>query len=141
MKRRTLLIPSLFAIWMLIVALACNLTSDARPPTLVRATNTPPPTIGYATLAPNQLPQQVTVVPQQQTEAILLNLMYQVQMENLSAHVSRLEGFYTRHVSSSRNDPERGIGAAANYIQQQFEQIRANSYQNSFAVLDRKSVV
>lgn len=119
---------------MLIVALACNLTSDARPPTLVRATNTPPPTIGYATLAPNQLPQQVTVVPQQQTEAILLNLMNQVQMENLSAHVSRLEGFYTRHVSSSRNDPERGIGAAANYIQQQFEQIRANSYQNSFAV-------
>jgi hypothetical protein len=119
---------------MLIVALACNLTSDSRPPTLVRATNTPPPTIGYATLAPNQLPPQTTLVPRQQTEATLLNLMNQVQMENLSQHVTVLEGFYSRHVNSPQSDPLRGVGAAANYVQEQFNQIRANSYQNTFSV-------
>jgi hypothetical protein len=135
MKRRPLIIPLLFGTWMLVVALACNLSSDARPPTLApRATNTPPPTIGYATIPPEQLPQQATLLPPQQTEATLLNLMNQIQMENLSRHVTALESFYSRHVNSTQSDPQRGVGGAKDYILDQFNQIRANSYQNSFVV-------
>lgn len=117
------------------VALACNLSSDNRPPTVLpRATNTPPPTIGYATLPAEELPPQATVMPQQQTDTALLNVINQVAMENLSSHVNTMQNFYTRHVNSAVNDPARGIGAAKNYILDQFYRIRDNSYQTSFVV-------
>jgi hypothetical protein len=136
MKRRPLIIPLFFGLWMFVVALACNLSSDARPPTIApRATNTPPPTIGYATLPPNQLPPQATVMPQQsQTQTTLLNLINQVAADRLSMHIAAMQGFYTRHANSTQSDPARGVGAAANYILDQFYQIRDNSYQNSFVV-------
>ena len=49
-------------------------------------------------------------------------------------HVNSMQGFYSRHVNSPASNPTQGIGAAKNYILQQFEEIRANSYQNSFVV-------
>jgi hypothetical protein len=120
---------------MVVVALACNLSSDNRPPTVMpRATNTPPPTLGYATLSPAELPPQATSMPQQpQIDTALLNLLNEVQMENLAQHVNTLQGFYTRHVNSPPSS-STGIGAAKDYILDQFNQIRDSSFQQSFVV-------
>ncbi len=126
---------------MFLVGIACNLSSDSRPPTLApRATSTPPPTIGYATLPPEELPQQTTpVAPQQNTT--LLNLINQVAVDRLSMHVTSLSGFYSRHVNSVRNNGTQGIDAARDYVLRQFEEIRANSYQNSFVVFPHEFAV
>jgi hypothetical protein len=127
---------------MFLVAIACNLSSDSRPPTLApRATNTPPPTIGYATLPPEELPQQATPVGPQQQDTTLLNLINQVATDRLSMHVTTMQGYYTRHVNSPSNNPSQGIGAAKNYVLERFEEIRANSYQNSFVVFSHDFVV
>lgn len=127
MKRRLLLpLIALASLWL--AAIACNLSSDSAPPTIVpRATATPPPTIGYATLAPEELPMVATTMPQQQTGTALLNVINQVQGDRLYEHVSNLQNTFTRHINSSRTDPSRGVGAAAAYIQRQFESIRDNS--------------
>ena len=127
---------------MLIVALACNLSSDSRPPTIApRATNTPPPTLGYATLSPDELPPQATSMPQQpQLDTALLNLMNEVQMESLARHVNTMQGFYTRHVNSP-SSATSGVGAAKDYILGQFNEIRDNSYQQSFVVFTHEFTV
>lgn len=124
MKRT--LIPILFALGMLFVALACNLTTS-EPPTLIpRATNTPPPTIGYATLSPDELPTQaVTVVAQ--VDPTLINLTNCVETDRLMLHIDSLQNFGTRHVNSPYNLPNQGIGAAYNYILSEFEQISIES--------------
>jgi len=126
MTRLRRLFPPLIAsaaLW--IAALACNLTGENNPATLVpRTTATPPPTIGYATLAPGELPQQATALPQARTGAALLNALNQVQGDRLFEHVSALQSMFTRHVNSPQNDPNRGIGAAVTYITRQFEAIR-----------------
>lgn len=120
--------PLFFAFILFVTAMACNLSSDSRPPTLApRATPTPPPTIGYATLAPEELPVQATVQPQQRTDAVLINLLNQVQADRLFMHINALQNMYTRHVNSSPNDPQYGIGAAYAYITQQFTEIRDSS--------------
>jgi hypothetical protein len=136
-KYPPLLTPLLSGLSLLFAVLACNLSGDTRPPTLVpRPSATPPPTIGYATLAPEEFPMEATQVPQQQrTDAALLNLIAQVEADRLIAHVSALEGFVTRHFNSGGGGPNRGIDAAANYIINQFNQIRDQAYQGNFAVL------
>src|SRR5215213_6497696 len=118
MNKRLTLISILLGLWLTLLALACNLTTP-QPPTLVpRASATPLPTIGYATLSPQELPQQATLIPQ--SDAVLLNLMNQVQPDRLYAHVDALQRLGTRHVNSSYAIPGGGINAARDYIVQQF---------------------
>ncbi|MBK8024189.1 MAG: M20/M25/M40 family metallo-hydrolase [Chloroflexi bacterium] len=140
MRQRT--VPSrrtipLLLIWLGLVAMACNLSDSGPPPTVVpRATSTPPPTIGYATLAPEEYPDaatQIAMVPQQPDMA-LSNLMAQVVPDRLFMHVSTLVNMKTRHVNSSYSTPNEGIGAAARYVQAEFNAIRANSVQQAFSV-------
>lgn len=122
---------------MLVAALACNLTDTAPPPSLVpRATFTPPPTIGFPTLAPEEFPDQATNIPRSdpRPDAALLNVMNRVEIDRLILHVDALVGMRTRHVLSSWTNPSEGIGAAYNYVLNQFNQIRDQS-QNSFTVL------
>ncbi len=122
---------------MLLAALACNLTDNAAPPTLVmRASVTPPATIGFATLAPEELPAQATTIPRSESrpDTTLLNVMNQVEPDRLILHIDALVGMRTRHVLSSWTNPSEGIGAAYNYIMTQFNGIRDQS-QNSFSVL------
>lgn len=115
-------------------ALACNLSEDSRPPTIIpRASPTPPPTIGYATLQPDELPQEATIVAPERDETVLLNLLNQVQPDRLFVHVNALQNFGSRHVNSPTDNPSYGIGAAADYIQRQFEAIRDQS-QGRFSV-------
>jgi hypothetical protein len=136
-----LTLPILFcALSMMLAVLACNLSDNAAPATLVlRATPTPPPTIGYATLPPEQFPQQeATVAPR--AETLMINLINQVQTDRLMLHVSSLVDMTTRHVNSPYNVPGRGIGAAQEYILNEFNQIVTLS-QGAFRVLPQPFTV
>lgn len=128
LRTRLTLIGVAFSL--LIAALACNLTDNATTPTLVlRPTATPPPTIGYATLSPEELPQQApTLAPR--TETQMLSLINQVQTDRLMQNVWTLVNFGTRHILSPANLPDRGIGAARQYVLDQFNQIAVNSRGN-----------
>ncbi len=137
MKRRPTVVFTLLTLWFLLVLLACNLTESPEPPTLVpRATSTPPPTIGYATLAPNEYPAQATQISPNiaRSDTTLLSILNQVEPDSLFQHVDALFGMRTRHVNSSTLSATEGIGAAASYIINQFNDIRAQSLQNSFSV-------
>ncbi|MBZ0287851.1 MAG: M20/M25/M40 family metallo-hydrolase [Anaerolineae bacterium] len=127
MKRRSpKLLALLFAFWMIFTALACNLASTDTPTIVPRATATPPPTIGYATLSPDELPTEaVTVVPQ--VDIGLINQTNCIQTDRLLLHVDTLQNFGTRHVNSPYELLDRGIGAAYNYVLNQFEQISVAS--------------
>ncbi len=127
----------LLGCWFLLVLLACNLTGAPEPPTIVpHASATPPPTIGYATLSPDQYPQEATQLSpiSAPPDATLLNLMNQVDADRLFETVSTLVNMRTRRVNSPAS-PTTGIDAAANWVLQQFNSIRDQSYQNSFSVL------
>jgi len=128
-RLRHFLYPLIACIWLMVAALACNLSSDSRPPTIVPQlpSPTPPPTIGYATLEPDELPDQATIAATNRDETVLLNLLTQVQQDRLMMHVSRLQGFGTRHFGSTFPDPNFGVNAAANYILQEFNSIRDQS--------------
>ncbi len=118
---------TLFIAVLALAALACDLGTRSGPATLVpQATVTPPPTIGYATLSPQQLPQAAAAGAPDAT-SLLLNYSNQIESDRLLAHIATLQGFGTRHVNSGYDRPDRGIGAAANWVQQQFERIRADS--------------
>ncbi len=118
---------TLFLITLALAALACDLGTRSGPATLAPAPSvTPPPTIGYATLSPQQLPQ-VAATGVQDATSLLLNYSNQIEADRLMAHVATLQGFGTRHVNSGYERPGRGIGAAATWVQQQFEGIRADS--------------
>ena len=137
MKRRTAVVFTLLPLWLLLVLLACNLTGSPEPPTLVpRATSTPPPTIGYATLAPNEYPQQATQINSNiaRSDTTLLSVLNRVQPDRLLQHVDVLEGMRTRRWNSTKTSTTEGIGAAETYVRDQFKQIAAQSYQNSFVV-------
>ena len=125
-----------FGAWGLFVLLACNLIGPSEPPTLLpRATATPPPTLGVATLSPDELPQEAaTVAPQ--TQAVLLNLLNEVETDRLIFHVDTLVGFNTRHVNSPTNNPTMGIGAARDYLLREFNAIAAQS-QGTFSVFSQ----
>ncbi len=132
MKRTTKLsLLSLF--WLSIVALACNVTSNSQPPTLVpRASETPLPTIAYSTLSPAELPEGVTSGVPVSSEVALVNLFNRVESDRLFLHIDTLMNFRTRHVNSPSGQADQGIGAAFNYVQRQFEQIAAQSGGNMY---------
>lgn len=117
----------LFLAALALAALACDLGTRSGPPTLIpRPTVTPQPTIGYATLSPQQLPPAaVTAAPD--ATSLLLNVANQIESDRLLSHVATLQGFGTRHVNSAQDRPDHGIGAAADWVLRQFEDIRAAS--------------
>jgi hypothetical protein len=135
MMKRTSLVSILLGLWFVFVLMACNLSSPTAPPTLVpRATATPQPTIGFATLSPEELPNQVTAAPPVVNNVEIINLINQVSSEQIMNHVTALQNFGTRHVNSSYNLADQGIGAARNYITNQFKAIEAES-QGRFRVI------
>lgn len=112
----------LLGLWFLIVALACNLSGSPDVATVVpRATVTPAPTLGFATLSPQELPQQITEVPANNFQ--LLNMLNQVDSDRLMVHIDTLQNFGTRHINSGYDRTDWGIGAAYQYIRQQFDSI------------------
>ena len=45
----------------------------------------------------------------------------QVSADSLRAHIAGLVSFGTRHTLSSQTDPARGVGAAASWIEREFD--------------------
>jgi hypothetical protein len=131
---RKTLSPWLILISLLaLTTLACTLSQSAGPPTLVPRQTAPPiPTIGYATLPPQQLPQQASPVATMApgNSAALMSMVNAVESDRLMSHVRALTGVYTRHVNSPQNRQGYGIGAARDYILNQFETIQAESQGN-----------
>jgi hypothetical protein len=110
------------------VLMACNLgTSAPEPPTLEpRPSATPEPTLGVS--GPSGV--SVVLAPAGATPAAITNaeqtiqdLISQVEIDRLMAHVDALENFHTRHVNSSTTSETQGIGAARRYIENQFQLI------------------
>lgn len=137
MMKRTTVTFTLLPLWFLLVLLACNLTEQPAPPTLVpRATSTPPATIGYATLAPDEFPREATQVAPVvvQPDASLLTLLQQVDVDRMFETIDSLVGMRTRRVHSFPGSTTEGIDAAATYVVNQFNRIREQAYQNSFSV-------
>jgi hypothetical protein len=118
----------LVACSLLLAAIACNLSSESRPPTIIpRASPTPPPTIGYATIEPEELPQEATISAPDLDEVVLLNLFNQVQPDRLYMYVSALQNMGTRMVTSAKDSASFGVGGAEQYILNQFNAIRDQS--------------
>jgi Zn-dependent M28 family amino/carboxypeptidase len=60
-------------------------------------------------------------------DAQLIKLMREVDPDRIEATVRRLVAFGTRHTLSSQTDPVRGIGAARDWLRDQFQAIAATS--------------
>ena len=63
----------------------------------------------------------------QRPDRELQDLLRRVDRDRIEATVMRLGQFGTRHTLSSQSDPVRGIGAAANWVHEQMQQIAATS--------------
>lgn len=138
MKPRKSILP-LLGLWFLLVALACNLSTSPEVATVVpRPTVTPVPTLGFSTLSPEELPQQITEAPISNFE--LLNILNQVDSDRLMVHIDTLQNFGTRHVNSGYDRADWGIGAAYQYIRQQFDTI-AQQNNGNLVVFDRELTV
>jgi hypothetical protein len=129
---------AIIILWFAFVLVACNLgTSESTPPTLMpRASATPAATLGFNGQAPvnNVLPGAIgTALPNVTVD--LANFTRQVEVDRLLAHVQNLQDFYTRHVNSAMNNPTFGIGAARNYIFEQFQNIQQTSSGRFTAIL------
>jgi bacterial leucyl aminopeptidase len=118
--------------WLAFVLVACNLGGGAAtpPPTLApRNTPIPQATLGFSgdggqpvELGPGNLSNPVPTI-----DVELKNMMEQVDVNRLRSHVTTLQGFTTRHVNSATNRSDYGIGAARNYISNQFSEIAISS--------------
>ncbi len=112
--------------------LACNLSTNRTdvPPTLIPSLlrNTPLPTLGYATPITDVVTiEAITNGEENSIDVELYNLINEIDINRLMSHVYILEDFYTRHVNSSQTSNNRGIGAAADYISEQFTNISEQS--------------
>ncbi|MDQ7036034.1 MAG: M20/M25/M40 family metallo-hydrolase [Anaerolineae bacterium] len=125
------------------VLLACNLGTESAssPPTLViQATATPPATLGFNAVSQQDDSSNSTIqiddvnTSTSNIGAELYALMQQVDAERLMAHVQTLQDFQTRHVNSTTTSSTRGIGAARNYVQEQFEIVRQQAPFGNFTV-------
>ncbi|TVR19623.1 MAG: M20/M25/M40 family metallo-hydrolase [Anaerolineaceae bacterium] len=101
-------------VWLVLLVTACGLNDSAPPPIIEpRPASTPTAT---AAAAPREAVR---------ADVALLRLLDQVQEDRLMAHIAALEGMTTRHVNAAQEIGGYGIGAAADYIYEQFERIAA----------------
>jgi hypothetical protein len=142
MKPKSVIPLGVFLIVVLAWAVACNLTNNNVPPTVVpRVTDTPLPTIAYETpVVPEILPNSQQNLSQSQSNPLTAKanmnaLLDQVDTDHLFMHVSALESLGTRHVNSL-DLPNSGVAAAYRYVRGQFDAIAVKSTGN-FTVIDQ----
>jgi hypothetical protein len=105
---------------------ACNLGSSSAPPTLVpRASATPPATLGFDAQAAT--PPAFVAAGAEARDTAWLGQVAQVDSDRLIIHVDTLQRFFTRHVNSTKASSTQGIGAASQYIEEQFRIIQQAS--------------
>jgi hypothetical protein len=130
MKRKSLLL----IIWFSFTAIACNLTSNEKPPTLVPQSTlsvSTQATLGYAPPAPGAA-QATAVAASSSIDVELFNLLNQVESDRLMMHINALVDVHTRHVNSSTTSLNTGVGAAYTYILGQLQMIQAQTPDNFF---------
>lgn len=130
-----------FILWLSLVLIACNLgTSGTQAiPTLAPlASATPPPTLGFSGSGGDTNGGSVgtgnLTTPVADVSIKLYNMMQQVDIERLMYHVQNLQNFGTRHVNSNTGSATNGIGAARNYIYNEFDKLRAYAPNGSLHV-------
>lgn len=123
------------ALWFALVAMACNMTNSP-PPTLPprddAADLTPNPTLGYATPIPGAeaQPTRSSAAAGPGVDMALYHLLSEVDSDRMIMHIDTLVNFHTRHVNSPTNRLDYGVGAAFNYIMDQFRLIQAQAPEN-----------
>ncbi len=117
----------------LLLLVACNLgTSENAPPTLAPlATRTPPPTLGYVAAGPARV-RGIGLTPAAPADVEIFRILDQVESDRLMTHIRTLQDFHTRHVNSTQDSSDQGIGAARAYISGQFETYRQASSGNLY---------
>jgi len=55
-------------------------------------------------------------------DPIISNMVEEISRDNIEAYIEKLVSFHTRHNLSAQDDPEKGIGAAWNWVKQEIEQ-------------------
>ncbi len=121
--------------WFGLVAIACNVSSNP-PPTLPPRDNgsdlTPKATLGYATPLPGSETQSAPAGGQAGpgVDLALYHLLSEVDSDRMVMHIDTLVNFHTRHVNSPTNRLDYGVGAAFNYIMDQFRMIQAQAPEN-----------
>jgi Peptidase family M28/Fibronectin type III domain len=71
-------------------------------------------------------PDGIRIRPQK-PERELRQIIHEIDKHNIEAIIERLASLGTRHTESSQTDPNRGIGAAINYVFQTLQGYAANS--------------
>ena len=66
-------------------------------------------------------------------------MVHEVSADRIENSINTLAGFGTRHTLSSQTDPNRGIGAATNWIYDQFQQYAAAS--NGRLTVEKQSFI
>lgn len=105
----------------ILAVMACNVTTEP-PATLQVRLSTPIPTPLPAVRATSTPPVGVSAV--RPVDPSILALMDQVQNDRLMYAMSSLVNMQTRHVLSAKDDAQRGIGAARDWVLAQFDQIK-----------------
>lgn len=105
----------------ILAALACNVSSEP-PATLQVRISTPIPTPIPAVRATSTPP--VGIADVRPVDPSILALMSEVQNDRLMYAMSSLVAMQTRHVLSAKDDPQRGIGAARDWLLAQFDEIQ-----------------
>lgn len=122
-------------VWFSFVGLACTLSSTSEDPPTVEPRNTSTPIVqatplSYATPSGTEDVPVISEQQQQEIEVALFNLINRIEKDRLMLHVTNLVNFGTRHVNSPTDRLDYGVGAAANYIKEEFETIQAQSRGN-----------
>lgn len=71
-----------------------------------------------------QLPEYIQP---QLPDADLQDIISQINPDNIRATIEKLVSFGTRHTLSTQTDPDRGIGAARDWLQSKYEEYAAES--------------
>jgi hypothetical protein len=66
-------------------------------------------------------------LPRSAPDPALRNLLRQIDPDQIKATITKLVSFGTRHTASSQTDPNRGIGAATQWVTDQMNSFAANS--------------
>ncbi len=118
---------------LLLLLLACNMgASENAPPTLAPLpTLEPQATLGYSAPGPVAL-VEIGITPEAPQVDVLGDILAQVESDRLMQHVRNLQDFQTRHIASRQDSRTQGIGAARQYIKDQFEAFRSASGGNLY---------
>jgi hypothetical protein len=110
----------IFALVISLVVSGCSLLNPPTPPEIPTPIPPPPSAIDFDSLALVTNPVSNSTL---EVDPDIATLMNNVSRQQLLGYVQTLEGFGTRHTLSEPNRPDFGIGAARNWLFQEFQRV------------------